>query len=160
MIGVLAALAVSADARGAIDAAHAELAHGFATRDLSSWERLLHPELKVWWGGKLLKDKAGWIAVARQEVAEFQDPLETRISTLSLEPDGRGVLSVAREQTCFRLPDKAGGLRRVCYDQTYVERWRGAAARWRVVEIRYTGQMTQTLDGRPATDAELRAEGL
>jgi hypothetical protein len=161
MIGVMAAAAVvSAEARTAIDAAHADLGRGFSARDLASWERLLHPDLKVWWAGKLLKDKAGWIALARQEVTAFQDPLEARISTVSLEPDGRDVVSVTHEQTCFHLADRTRTLRRVCYDQTYVERWRGVAAAWRVIEMRYSGQMAQTLDGRPVSDAQLRAAGL
>lgn len=160
MIAALAALVVSAEARTAIDAAHADLARDFSNRSLAAWTRVLHPDLRVWWSGKLRYDKAGYLKLAQDEVAAFQDPLEAKISTVALEPDGRDVISVTREQTCFRLPDRSKALRTICYDQTYTERWRRGGGGWQAVEIRYPGQMAQTLDGKPAGDAELKALGL
>lgn len=158
MIGLLAALAVGADARLAITEAHDWLSRGFAARDLRAWDRVLHPQLRVWWKGRPRYDKTGYLALARRELAEFRDPVTTHIRALALEGIGPDVMAVTQETTCYRQADRAGALHDVCYDQRYSERWRKQGGTWRLIEIRYPGALSQTVDRRPMNDADFARE--
>jgi hypothetical protein len=141
--------------RAAIDAQARRMDRAFESKDLAVWEDVLTRDFRGITPRKTFT-KADFVAGGRAEAESALQPISVDIRHTRIDVKRRTATAQSQERTCYGLRVPRGGVRRLCYRQSFSESWRKEGATWKLARIHYSSKQEFRLDGEVMTRQQLR----